>query len=803
MNISPRWKKLLGDVNATQGRTLMMILAIAVGVFGVGTILNAYAILTREIKQNYISTNPASALLELDKVDDALVHAVRLRPEIADAEASSTITARLEFKPNEWMPLLLFVIKDFKTMRINTFTPEAGAFPPPTGSMLLEREALRLVKTKIGTSLRVETPNGAKTGLLISGTVHDPGLAPAGQEQTAYGYITPATLEQLNEAKTLHLLKIIVKNQPLESRAVDNTVAGLAVWLKAQGRVVDEIRIPPPAKHPHQTQMTAILTMLLIFSLMALVLSAILTATMIGSMLAQQVRQIGVMKAIGARSIQIASLYLTLIAVMGLIAVGVGVPLGILAGRGFSSVIAELLNFKINSSAIPVWIYVLQICLGILVPLAIAVFPILSATRITVREAINDFGSSRNMISLPWFDRLLETLRFDRTLILSIRNTFRRRGRLILTLGLLAAAGGMFMTSLNVKNAWQQALTDAASDRHYDLEIRLNHPTSEDKALKAISSVQGVKTVEAWSTSPAAIARADGLDIVRTYPDGGHASFSLRSVPPQTKFVQLEMFAGRWLEASDSNSVVLNHTAKAFFPSAKIGDTINLNVEGRAVEYKLIGVAREILTPASAYVTPSTFVDATGFLGQINAVRIVLENKSLASMNSVGKAIERNLERQGISIKVSISEGRLDGALNGHVYILIFALIAMSILMATVGILGLMSTMSTSVIERTREFGIMRTIGGQSMTVLRNIISEGIFIGILSWFIAIVLSLPLSAFVGNLIGTLAFRLPLPLVLSPSAMLLWLGLIVVGAIAASSYPAWKASQLTIRETLAHV
>ena len=41
--------------------------------------------------------------------------------------------------------------------------------------------------------------------------------------------------------------------------------------------------------------------------------------------------------------------------------------------------------------------------------------------------------------------------------------------------------------------------------------------------------------------------------------------------------------------------------------------------------------------------------------------------------------------------------------------------------------------MGTSVLERTREFGIMRTIGGRSRTILRNVISEGVFIGLLSF----------------------------------------------------------------------
>ena len=122
---SPRWKKLLRDLQATQGRMVMIVVAIAVSIFGVGTILSAYTILTREISRNYLGTNPASAFLELDRVDDALVEAVRQQPNIAEAEAGSWVVARVEAKPNEWLPLLLFVIKDFNTMRINTFLPEA------------------------------------------------------------------------------------------------------------------------------------------------------------------------------------------------------------------------------------------------------------------------------------------------------------------------------------------------------------------------------------------------------------------------------------------------------------------------------------------------------------------------------------------------------------------------------------------------------------------------------------------------------------------------------------------------------
>jgi len=129
--VSPRWKKLWRDLRAARGRMVMMVIAIAVSIFGVGAILSAYTILMREISLNYLGTQPASAFLELDAVDDALVQAVRQQPGIADAEATSWVMGRVEVKPNEWLPMLLFVIPDFNGMRISTFESESGDWPPP------------------------------------------------------------------------------------------------------------------------------------------------------------------------------------------------------------------------------------------------------------------------------------------------------------------------------------------------------------------------------------------------------------------------------------------------------------------------------------------------------------------------------------------------------------------------------------------------------------------------------------------------------------------------------------------------
>jgi len=310
--------------------------------------------------------------------------------------------------------------------------------------------------------------------------------------------------------------------------------------------------------------------------------------------------------------------------------------------------------------------------------------------------------------------------------------------------------------------------------------------------------------VEAWNLTPAALYRPDSLDIVRTYPDGGHGSFTLRSVSPESKLIETPLLSGRWLKVDDMNAVVLNQNAKAFLPDTEVGDEVSLLIEGKLISFQLVGVIKQILSPATAYVTPQAYSEATGLsVLSTNAVRVVMSEHDKESAAAITKEIEHTLAAENMGVKATISEALLGDAISGHVYIFIFALILISTVMAVVGALGLMSSMGTSVVERTREFGVMRAIGARSKTILRNIISEGVFIGLMSWVIALPISIPLTYGIGYLVGTMSFRFPLPLVMSPAGLGIWLAVIVIGSIAASAYPAKQAAQLTVRETLAYI
>ncbi len=801
----PRWMKLARDLVLARGRMAMLVTALATSIFAVALMLSTFTVMTREMNVNYVGTNPASAFIEVDHVDEALLDAVRRQPNIADAEATSWVNGRVEVAPDQWVPLLLFVVPDFANARISTVSPEAGAFPPPENTILVERAVLTLLDTiQLGDSLTVQMPNGTTQPIAISGTVFDPSLAPAWQEQTVYGYITPATLAAFGEDTTLRILKITVRDQPDSVSAIETTVEQLTGWLTAQGRVVDEIRIPPPLRHPHQSQMNTVMMVFLAFSVLSLILSAVLTATMIGGLLAQQIRQIGIMKAIGARSSQIAALYLALVMGLGLIAAVIGILPGMWAARGFSSVVAQLLNLNVYSYAVPLWVYGALLLMAILLPLLVALRPIRRATRVTVRATLSDYGTTAAFGSSRFENWLSRIQGINSSVLLAFRNTFRRRSRLILSLSLLGAAGGMFMTGLNTSSAWQTYINIAAVDRHYDLEVRLNAPQPMEQLAALLSGVEGVAEVESWNLIPAAVARPNGLDIVRTYPDGGHGSFTLRSAPSDSTFINTPMLSGRWLQAEDTHRVVLNQSAFVLFSEAAVGSTITLLIEGQPVTLEIVGVLRQILSPAAAYVTPETFAAAAQIQPTLtNAVRVAMTASDPELVAAVTQRIEQTLGQAGISVRVAVSEVLLDNATSGHVFVFIVALLLIAVVMAVVGLLGLTSSMSTSVIERTREFGIMRSIGARSRTVLLNVISEGVMIGLMSYVLAFAVSLPLSFGMGAYLGEMSFRSPLPLMIAPLGLGLWLAILILGSTAASAVPARQAANLTVRETLAYV
>lgn len=789
--VSARWRKLAADLKASWGRTAMMLIAVAVSLTAVGSVLGSYAVLTREIAFNYLGTRPASATLELvDGIDASLVAQVRQHPLVQEAEAREVIVARARVG-EEWRRMLLFVIDDFSDLRLNRFRPEQGAWPPPDGTMLLERSAMSMVNARQGDSVVIKAPHGNPRAVRVTGLVHDPGLAPAWQERSGYGYITRGTAEMLGESPSLHELRIELRDRTLQSQVIESQSTRVAGWLAERGQATHEIRVPPPAQHPHQRQMTSILLMMLAFSLMALVLSGILVASSLSALLARQVREIAVMKTLGARSMQIAGLYAVLVSLLGAASVGVALPASLLGTRTLTRAISGMLNFTLHDGSIPPWVLLVLLASGIVVPLLLSILPIRRASRITIREALDDHGvvPSALRTSALWMPA-------------TARNALRKPWRLALTLGLLSAAGAMFITAINVKRGWEANIGKIYETRSYDVEVLLQSPASP-ALVGRIERLRHVRKVETWGFSPAALARPGQVDVVRTYPDRGHGSLAIMGPPAATDLIRLPILAGRWLAPGDEDAVVLNHGAAAQAPHVKVGDTLSLSVDGRSTSWKVVGIVEEIGSAGVVYVTNEAFARAVSHEAGARMLRVATDNRTAQSRSETIRTIEKALGDEGVGIQSAVPLAELRTAMGDHILILIQTLMALAVILAIVGVLGLASTMGINVIERTRELGIMKTLGATPERILRMVVAEGTVVGLASSALAVGLSIPISALVDWVVGNLGFLAPLPLVLSGPAIVMWTMLATIGGAVATLVPARRAAGMPIHRALSFV
>ncbi|KAB8188059.1 ABC transporter permease [Microbispora catharanthi] len=798
-------RKILRDMWLARTRMVMMTLAIALSVTAVGAFLSARAILGREISRNYLETRPASATVRVPGgVDAATLAAVKAQPGVLDATTRASFPARLKIGNGPWRMSLLFVSHAADPQRISRVTMQRGAWPPPPGGLVLERTALAFLDAEVGQAITVQVPGTVPASVTVTGSAHDGGVAPADQEQTAYAYTTDATLARLGVRSAPDELKVVIGDRtgPSGSRDVIETdVQRVAALLRARGFPVSRIEVPRPLEHPHQGQMEMVGFTLLAFGAAALLLSSVLVAALLGGLVTGQIRQIGAMKAVGARTGQILALYLTLTAILSVLATALALPTGAALGRALAAQGARLLNLDLFSLAIPPWAYALQITAGIFVPVLVALMPLVRGSRITVRAAIDDHGLDADAPARSWNGRLTTRLGGPSRLhTLATRNVLRRRGRLVLNVGLLAVAGAMFLTGLNTATGWNALVQEGTAHRADDLEIRLARPAPAARLVELARGVPGVVAAEAWARAGTTVHVPGRVDVARVYPDDAHGSFTMLAPPAATPLLRLPVEQGRWLRPADVGTVVLNNLASAQLPGIRIGDRVSLTVDGRPTTWRVAGIVSDFGSQATAYTTDRQYASVTGETGQAGLLRVVTARHDTGARQAVLDRIEAALEGDGVAVERSFRADELRAALDGHVLVLADALIGLGVVMGLVGLLGLAAGLVTAVTERTREFGVLHAIGATSTVVRGIVVAEGGFTAAISLPVAALAALPLTRLLGDFVGANAFRQPLPFRFNAPALLVWSLLALAGAALAATAAARRASRLTVRNAL---
>jgi putative ABC transport system permease protein len=412
-------------------------------------------------------------------------------------------------------------------------------------------------------------------------------------------------------------------------------------------------------------------------------------------------------------------------------------------------------------------------------PQIAALLPLWQGTHISVQEALSGIRQDRPH-KRGWLDRLIGQLRNQSLpLVVSLRNTFRRKGRLALTLVTLTLGGAVFIATFNVRVSLLSYVDRIIQYFLADVNVTLDQPYRIDEINRLIMEVPGVKMVEGWAIARTELVMADG---------SVGESVSLLAPPADSPLVKPIVVEGRWIKPGDQNAIALNELFRERYPNLQVGDTIKLKVNGDKKDWVVVGFYQMAgkVSGFSAYTSYEYLAGLIHQTGRAASYRVVASQPGLNNdqQEALGRAIEKRLTQTGIDV-VDLTTGQSlsQTASNGFNVVTAF-LLFMALLTAIVGSIGLTGTMSLNVMERTREIGVLRAIGASNRTLMRMVLAEGMLIGMISWILASLAAFPISILMANALSQSLFGAP------------------SNFVGASVMPARNATRLTIREVLAY-
>lgn len=835
---APRWLKVIRDLTSNKSRTVLVVLSIAIGVMAVGAVLGAQAIVEQDLPRDFMAIDPAAGFaITVTNFDDDVVDQIEAMEEVGTAEGRRILVAPFQTQSGDWRNLQLSALPDYENIKLNKIVPEEGIYPPPAGTILIERSAfvdnLGFTDIEIGDYIRVKAPNGKERDLQIVGTVHELNQFPPQLIQTAYGYVSFETMEMFNEPKEYNQMLFTISdelssqydwlNLSADDRRVLSAEASrvgklIQDKMEATGASVIFVVSLPPGQMPTQTILDGISWLLLAMGLLSLGLSVFLIVNTLSAILTQQVRQIGIMKSIGAQTSQLTVMYYFLVLIFGLLALAISVPSSALLSGWLARLFASILNFNVREFAFNWNIIFIQAGIALIVPVLAATYPIIRGTRTTVREAISDhtsggggqFGTSYVDLFVVGLKTLIPMMK--RPAQISLRNTFRRKGRLILTLTSLSLASLIFMSILSIQSSIQTTLDESLGIFQFDIQIRTSREYRIDRLVRQAENNPYVTVAESWGFGGGR----------RVRPDDTESDNIIFYAPPiNAVMVDPVLISGRFLQEGDTNAVVVTNdllrAEEDLTEENVLGQRLTFNIAGKESEWVVVGVARGAVPAATAWVPQDTYERITNTVGQSQAIFMKIDRSLLTeaaspfgggsvdgkpTIDEVASQIETEFRDAGFRVEETQTIELANSILTLLFLIPILLLLAMAVVLGFVGGLGLMGTMSINVIERLREIGVMRAIGASDRSVLGIVMLEGLIIGFLSWMIGGLFSFPFSYWLTQLVGEFIFASSLSYIFSWSGVALWLFIVLFLAMLASFIPARNASKVTVREVLSY-
>jgi putative ABC transport system permease protein len=791
MIMDMKLRKVMGDLRINPGRTILVIFALVIGIWGVGSILVSYTVLSRDLNENFVRTAPLHVALTSKDFNRLDLAALRNRPEIEKAEFRDFATLRIETHPNDWIPLWLFGVEDFNNFNLaRIFDQKGNNTPkePEDGAMLIERDGLRFSDLKAGFPARVRA-GGRVVDVPVTGICFDPAQAPGTQDHLIYAYVNKKTYPEITGEAVNQRLIIRFKNVKTKED-VRMASDGLVNYFKSLGMVVDAVKIPKFMEHPHQWQLNTLLFMEGGIGFLAFFLGAVLVSQLIAAILAKQIRQIGILKAIGASRFKVFKIYLAMVLVLGVISGSIAIPLAVKSGYAYAYFVAGVLNFEVLTKSLPHHMYFYLVAASLLLPVSLSLPAILKGTKVSVREALSDYGIQQDAVAKK--SRIIDKLPLPRHLLLAFQNTMRRKKRLAVTVTAMALGVAIFSTGFNVEQSLKDLLSDVNNSMKHDVQVVLINQIPKDEALKYFTSIDNISRIETWNGG------RGGMQSMIVSTDAGVGIIAL---PYNSDLFAFRSIKGRWLSGPTEPEIVMNQEAVELYDHPAIGSYHTLSVRGKQLKAKLVGIVEELEKP-KIYMDKEQYDAFANPNHYVNSLMFVAKNKNFGKVMTLKKDIEMAIGPSNLQVLYVMMQAERVKIIYDHLKIIFVTIVFFSLLVLVVSAIGMASATSINIMERTREVGVLRAIGATPKIIYNLFVAEGMIVSIISIFFGLLLSWPLSILASKFFGNLMLEVALRPTFSKIGFVITLIATLIFGWIASRVPARRAIQVSTREALAY-
>ena len=804
--MSPKFIKAVRDLQADKTRTALVFFALFLGLWSFGNVFLTNYILSRDLNQNFLKTEPAHAILISDQFAAIGIETLALMPSVSKYEFRDFSRHRMEVGLDDWIPMWLFGVRDFERQSIARIAAQSGLSTPTPGSLLVERNVLLISNLQVGQSSRIRI-GSVESSIEVTGVVFDPGQAPATQDHFVYAYTDQQTYADLTGLEINRRLLVQFEDGNSQQQ-IDQYTNQLVEWL-AQNRVqVSSFKVPQLNQHPHQWQLDTLLFLVGSIGLLAFLMSSVIVTQLMSSVMAKEIRQIGVLRAIGATSSQVVRLYAIYVCLITVAAMLVAFPLAWLTSYTFSYFVAGILNFEILTTTLPLWVFATWVAGSLLIPMVFSMPIIIKGVQIPVLNALNSHGLSTltgtsKVVGQPTDSTVTMTQRLSGrsaiTFTYALRNTLRNKRMLMGTLLTMALGIGIFGTGFNIRHSLSVFLANIDTSMKHDLQIVLNKPVAVREIEKILSSVQGVNKAEFWN---------GGTGALQTRIFGTSDGIGLVSLPVDTSMYSPIFTSGTWISrgnVEDSNipEVVINQQASGQLQDPELGSMFPITFNGKSYDVKLVGKIKEF-DKAKMYISENWVTGTVGLAHKYNTLLIKLTDDSHEAVLSAKREIENAVSTSALDVAYVMAQAERVKIIYDHLNIILYTILVLAFIVLLVSALGMTSAMAIDIINRTREIGVLRAVGATPGQVIRLFEIEGLIVVLLSILLGLSISYPLSQVASVFFGHLMLGEEAELELVFSSAGIWVTIVVAMTFGwvASRRTAKLALTISTREALAY-